>query len=360
VLGLALAIPAWAQSDMPFASCKIGSVIRNSVTRDADRTRLSGSPQAPVTIECDTTRLFADEVEWGEADETLLARGNVVLVQPGLTVVADRAELYRKTQLGTFHKAGGTVRLTDRQVERSLFGTLEPEVMFWGERLEKIGPATYRLTNGGFTTCAQPTPRWEMSGSSGTITLDKRAVLRNAILRVKNVPVFYVPLIYYPIGEDDRSTGFLLPTYSTSTVKGKGLSNAFFLVLGRSQDATFYHDWFSKAGQGFGAEYRFVSGPSSHGDGRLYVLDEPARLAADGITEEQAARRSYTINGSASQALPRGFHLFAHSRYYSNVSTQRLYQQSVLDSSSRDRSFGASLNGNIGRYRLLRRTRLLQ
>ena len=39
--------------------------------------------------------------------------------------------------------------------------------------------------------------------------------LRNAVIRVKDVPIFYLPVLYYPIQSDDRATGFLLPTYGS-------------------------------------------------------------------------------------------------------------------------------------------------
>ena len=68
----------------------------------------------------------------------------------------------------------------------------------------------------------------------------------------------YLPIFYYPIQEDDRATGFLIPTYGTSTLRGQSLSNAFFWAISRSQDATFLHDWFSKAGQPMGGEYRYI------------------------------------------------------------------------------------------------------
>jgi len=106
--------------------------------------------------------------------------------------------------------------------------------------------------------------------------------LKNAVLRVKGVPLLYVPVMYYPLGEDGRSTGFLLPTYKTTTISGWGISNAFFWAINRSQDATFYHDWTSKAGQGMGTEYRFVSAPGSSGRGKLYMIDENERIAEDG------------------------------------------------------------------------------
>jgi LPS-assembly protein len=352
--------PALAQTDVgPFGSCKKGFAIRASAEplfAPDDKTKvvgtlLRGAPRNPVTIECDDTRVFADEVEWREADEVALFRGNVVLSQSDLNVAAEKAEFHRATRNGTFYNATGTAHLTDRQVDRSLFGTLEPEVAFRAEKLEKIGPRTYRLTNGGFTTCAQPTPRWHMTGSSGTIVLDKRAVLKNAVLRVKDVPVFYVPLIYYPLDDDDRSTGFLLPTYSTSSIKGTGLSNAFFWAIDRSQDATFYHDFYSKTGMGYGGEYRFSASPGSNGDVRLYILDEDEQVNEVG-TVVREAHRTYDLRGQASVGLPRGFRLYGRSEYVSDITTKQLYQQNLAEASRRDRFVGFNLNGNIGRYRI--------
>ena len=73
--------PASAQAtDVgPFSSCKIGNMIRASVETvyaEGDPNKpigklLRGSPLNPVSIECDDTRLFADEVEWREAEPTL-------------------------------------------------------------------------------------------------------------------------------------------------------------------------------------------------------------------------------------------------------------------------------------------------
>ena len=347
------------QTTGPFGECKTGLVIRVSAETLFDPNDkekpigrlLKGVARNPVTIECDETRIFADEVEWRDGDEVAYFRGNVVLSQSDLNVAAERAEFHRQTRNGTFYNATGTAHLTDRQVDRSLFGTLEPEVAFHAEKLEKTGPRTYRLTNGGFTTCAQPAPRWEMSGSSGSIVLDKRAVLKNAILKVKHVPIFYVPLIYYPLEEDDRSTGFLIPTYTTSSIKGSGLSNAFFWAIDRSQDATFYHDYYSKTGQGIAGEYRFVAAPGSNGQARVYMLDESEQADESGNVV-RAAHRTYDVTGHTSVSLPRGFHLYSRTNYVSDITTKQLYQQNIAESSRRDRYIGATLNGNLGRYRL--------
>ena len=115
-----------------------------------------------------------------------------------------------------------------------------------------------------------------MVSGNATLNLDDYALLKNSVFRVKGVPVMYLPLFYYPIQDDDRSTGFLIPTYGASSVKGQSLSNAFFWAISRSQDATFVHDWFAKAGQQMGGEYHF----SMRRRWRLPRGARPARGAA--------------------------------------------------------------------------------
>ena len=44
--------------------------------------------------------------------------------------------------------------------------TRKPTSISSGETIEKIGPKKYKITNGGFTTCVQPTPRWELSADT--------------------------------------------------------------------------------------------------------------------------------------------------------------------------------------------------
>src|SRR4029079_4800993 len=101
-------------------------------------------------------------------------------------------------------------------------------IYFFGEKIEKIGAKKYRITNGGFSTCVQPTPRWELSADSVVLNVDHYTLLRQAILKVKGVPMFYLPVLYYPTKEDGRATGFLLPTYGVSTLRGQTIHNAFF------------------------------------------------------------------------------------------------------------------------------------
>ena len=97
------------------------------------------------------------------------ASGHVVFVSPDNRVAAERHGVqHADADRDLLHCVRGSQPgAVGQSIDRSLFGTQEPDAYFWGETIEKLGPKTYRITSGGFTTCVQPTPRWELvSGPS--------------------------------------------------------------------------------------------------------------------------------------------------------------------------------------------------
>ncbi len=304
----------------------------------------------PVVVTCTNWILIADRITYDTISENVQASGNVSFIEEDLTIYAERALLNRRTRLGTFFTARGWAKIGDEPDKRSAFGTMEPDVRFYGQEIAKIAAKRYTIKAGAFTSCVQATPRWEMATSETTLTLDKYALLKNVMLRVKDVPLLYVPIMYYPINKEDRATGFLMPQYSSSTYFGKSFTNAFFLVLGRSQDATFYHSFNSKTGQGLGSDYRYATN-GGRGDAKFQMTQERARFASDGVTTTAAATRSISIDGSGNQQLPRGFAVNGYIHYFSNIVTQQL-QEDITDASQRNRDFTAAMYGRLGRTRL--------
>ena len=103
------------------------------------------------------------------------------------------------------------------------------------------------------------------------------------VLRVKGVPLLYLPVIYYPMQDDDRATGFLLPTYGTSTLRGQAISNGFFWAIDRSQDATFFHDWFTRRARASAAS--IATSPAT------------SRRATSGSTGSRSNETTFTEDG---------------------------------------------------------------
>lgn len=307
-----------------------------------------------VEIDCNDMQFFADEVEVFSDADRMRASGHVVFVSADNRISADRMDFNTKTRTGTFYIASGIANMQSRGIDRSLFGAQEPDAYFWGETIEKLAPKTYRITHGGFTTCVQPTPRWELVSDSATVTLEEHAILKNTVLKVKGVPLFYLPMMYYPINKEDRATGFLIPTYGASTVRGQTLSNAFFWAINRSQDATLYHDWYSKTGQGFGGEYRYVTGPGSQGNARMLVINEHDATyhLADGTEAVHPATSSYFITGTMGQRLTQTMRVAGNADYFSSTQSQQLYQQNPYNATNVTRRFNINLTDSIGRIGL--------
>jgi LPS-assembly protein len=307
-----------------------------------------------IDISCGDMRFSADDALDVYTDTgRLVASGNVVFVQGANQISAERVEFNTKTRTGTFYNAFGIATITT-PVERSMFGTQEPLAYFYGETIEKIGDRRYRIRRGGFTTCVQPTPRWEMVSTSATIELGDYALLKHTVLRVKGVPVFYLPVLYYPIQDDDRATGFLIPKYTKSDYRGQSFSNQFFWAIDRSQDATFMHDWFSKTGQGYGGHYRYSAAPGSDGDARIYLLNEheATYTGDDGVEVTNPALRSHLIQANATQDLGGAFRARARVDYFSDVRTQQTYSSDVYNLTNRRRTYGGTVTGVWGAYTL--------
>jgi LPS-assembly protein len=350
-LAIALGTAARASAQADVSGCKLSNLQGTSqqmVTREQDGKPerimvLTGEGSIPVRLDCDQTQFQAEYVEYFIDRNRIVATRNVLFVSTTSRITADRMEFDTKTKTGVFFNAFGQALLGDT-FERSMFGTQEPEAMFRGKEIHKIGPKKYRVVNGAFTTCVQPTPRWEMVSGSTTVNLDDYALLKNSVLRVKGVPLMYLPIFYYPIEEDDRSTGFLIPTYGTSTLRGQSLTNAFFWAINRSQDALIAHDWFSKAGQQVGGEYRYVMSPGSSGNIRTSMFDQKATSPANGAGQLDASR-SYRIDGGMTQNLGGGLRARANANYFSNGDTERLYQQDVTRATQSTRSFGGNITG---------------
>lgn len=309
-----------------------------------DHWKLTGG----VELEQKDTKLYADEVELFTDQNRAVATGNVVFTQGNNRIAADRAEFNTKTRLGTFYGASGiaNVQPPRRSGGAAMFApplsTQQTDVYFFGDVVEKIGAKKYRITNGGFTTCVQPTPRWDMHADTVVLNIDHYTLLRNAVLNVKGVPMFYLPVLYYPTKEEGRATGILLPTYGASSLRGQAIHNAFFWAIDRSQDATFMHDWYSKAGQGVSGEYRYNFGGGSDGTLTAFMLNQKATESERGSLPEE---RAFEIRGFANQILPGHLRARFNANYFSSLSVMQSFNTNIYDATRNSRTFGANVVG---------------
>lgn len=351
-----VAVPARAGAQQPAQRIDTTIAERHDVINDKEHHYVG-----KVEFEVGDAKLYADDV-WYYVDENrAAATGNVVFRQGTNQISADRADFDTKTRLGTFYNASG-VATAQPQRQGSRAGGIAPPpiagqdtiVYFFGETVEKIGPKKYKIVSGGFTTCVQPTPRWDLHADTIVLNLDHYTLLKQVVMNVKGVPLFYLPVLYYPTKKEGRATGFLLPTYGSSTLRGQSLHNAFFWAINRSQDATVLHDWYSKTGQGAGTEYRYNFGGGSEGDMRAHLLDQHAATytLSDGSQGATNAIRSYELHGSANQLLPGRLRARARVDYFSSIATNQTFNTNINDASNSRRTLGGNVFGAWRTYSL--------
>lgn len=331
------ALPAVAAAQVPGYDSKQFRIEQ----LDANHWRLTGQVEVE-NVDSQGHKFYASLVDIHTDTNQLEASGNVLYETPLARIAAERVVFDTRRGTGTFYGASGMASIGDR-ADKSMFGSLEPDVYFYGSIVQKTGEDRYRISKGGFTTCVQPTPRWEIVAGSFSINVGDYAILRNAVVHVKDVPVFYLPFLYYPIQDSGRSTGFLLPTYGRSTFQGQSISNAFFWAINRSQDLTVMHDWFTQTGHGYGAEYRWVRSGASNGNVRAYRLNQKAATVR-GVPVPEA--RSFLMNGSVNQALP--FRLTGRARidYSSRLQLNQLYSRDLYNATQGVSTITGNVSGS--------------
>ena len=151
------ASPASAQADADIANCKnphienldgIRFAVKNEQGVEEMRMILTGAPDRPVRIDCDDMHLFADQIEVFDDHQVGGDRQRRCSSRTTNRIAAERLEFDTKTRTGTFYNAAGTLSMAGR-ADRSLFGTQEPDAMFCGEEIDKLGPETYKIVHGG-------------------------------------------------------------------------------------------------------------------------------------------------------------------------------------------------------------------
>lgn len=256
-------------------------------------------PQAPIGLPApapqrDSTPIEDQEIHF-EADSMEATRDGEFLLKGAVTIQQGDRRL--ETRDAVYNDTTQSFKV-DEPVEYS-----DPELTVSGDsaRLEPGGGATFegaqfalpgrgargsaariRATTQGeldlrdvrYTTCPIGNEDWVLRASN--IDIRQRAgfgVGRGVRLDFKGVPILYAPIISFPVG-NERKSGFLFPTFGTSSRSGTSLAVPWYWNIAPNYDATFTPTYFSKRGAKLDSELRYLS---SFGRGLLdaqYLPDD--------------------------------------------------------------------------------------
>jgi len=224
-------------------------------------------------------QLEAEQVRYDAAKRLLDAEGNIRLLGPGLLV--------------TGAKVQADLRQDTATVQHARYYTAE-RASGKADTLEQINREVMKLESATYTTCDPQDPTWLLSAR--TITLNQgnhQGTASSVVMRVRDVPVLYLPYIRFPIG-DERLTGFLFPSLGNSDKLGAQAKVPFYWNIAPNYDATFTPWFTSRRGTLLESEFRYLH---SINNGKL-DLDY---LSRDKLTGESryAVRWQHTGNPRA-------------------------------------------------------------
>ena len=204
-------------------------------------------------------QIEADEANLRQAENRGELIGNVRLRDQGMLVVGDRAEL----QLDN----------GEAKVENAEYVLHKSHVRGNALYAKREETAVIRLKDGTYTSCEPGSNAWHLKGNN--ITLNPATgfgTATNVTLRVKNIPVFYTPYIYFPI-DDRRQSGFLPPSLSSSSDNGLTLQTPYYFNLAPNYDATLYPTYMSDRGLLMEGEFRYLTKSSEGQFGGAFLDD---------------------------------------------------------------------------------------
>jgi LPS-assembly protein len=322
--------PAAAAGDEQAAECTPDAPCLTA-GRQEQITREHARALGFVDLDFGGSRIQADELDIyttthpdGRETHRIEARNNVVFLRGDERLAGDSLTMDLSTGRGTFENA---------------LGYTSPGVFIEARRIERLDAHTYRIEGGKFTSCSQPTPRWSFSATSATVKVDDRILARNVLMKVKQVPAFYIPIFMYPIQEDQRSSGFLFPRFGKDNYRGYNIGTGFFWAMGRSFDQTFYFDHYTQYGQGYGHEFRYALPSPSNGNFRTYLFRR---------TKGGQAGWEHDINWTGVQMLPGKVRLAVRVQESSTIQFQEQFQDDLDLASRRNRFSTVSLQRGFG------------
>ncbi len=241
LLATLAAAPAGAEEQQPLL------LQANALSYDQERGIVTA--EGDVELASGERILRARRVSYDQRRDVVTASGEVAILEPsGEVLFAEFAEL--RDQLRNGFMRGIRLLLTDRS-RLAARGAERRD----GNRTE--------MDRAVFSACQlcpdhpQRPPLWQIKAVKVIHhQTAQRIDYEDAFLEVYGIPIAYTPFFSHPDPTVKRRSGFLTPTYGSSTELGLKLVTPYHFVLGPHRDATFQPLFTSKEGVVLAGEYR--------------------------------------------------------------------------------------------------------
>ncbi len=235
----------------------------------------------------------AQEVTYDRASGVATAKGAVTIINAdGSVESADEARLDKDFETG--FASGFAARLSDgSQIAAATVTRRSPDI-------DELHKAIYTPCE----VCAEdPNPTWSVQADK--VTRDKAKgliIYRNAVIRVKGVPLLYLPAFWTPAPDAPAKSGLLTPRIGLTDRRGFTYEQPYLQVLSPSSDVVISPQFNTSVNPFLNLTYRkrFYSGDLNVRAGYTYEREVDGRGNRFGET----ANRSYLLARGLFQLTP--------------------------------------------------------
>jgi len=299
-VGAAAAIAAAAIALGLLADASPAAAQRRSLVSFPARPKPAANPSLKNSKEQMLVR--ANEVDYDYTNERVSAVGNVQIYYGAATLEADKVIYDQRTK--RLH-AEGNVRLSEGDGKVTYGEIIDLSDDFrdgFVDSLKLEGPEQTRMAasraerksgdltvlySGVYTACEpckddpRKPPKWQIKAARVIHDQGEKMIyFEDAQLEFFGVPLAWVPYFSAPDPTAKRVSGFLVPTYHTSTAYGVSVSVPYYWALAPDYDATITPVVTTKQGPLLEAEWRqrFVNGSYTIRTTGIFQLDKQAFL----------------------------------------------------------------------------------
>jgi LPS-assembly protein len=208
---------------------------------------------------------------------------------------------------------------TSRNSSRSEDSRGDAETIFF------TGENNKSLKNARFTTCESGVDDWYIKAKEIEINdYSQSGVAKHAYIEFKGVPLLYTPWVSFSYNQQ-RKSGFLAPTYGTTTSNGLEFLIPYYWNISPNLDATLATRYLSKRGMQYQGEFRYLK-ENFAGIANLEYLPSDSQRDSD----------RYFINLKHQHNLGSGWsggyniEKTSDDQYFSDLSTQIITTSRVL------------------------------
>ena len=201
--------------------------------------------EGDVQISQGYRQVRSDTAVVNQVNRQVILEGNVRFREPGMLLLGDSAKVDIDSK--EVEIANATYVLHEAAV-RGNAGTLSRTQ----EGIIVIDEATYSACEPGDNTWQLVTKEIGIDQNTGFATV------KNARLEVKDVPIFYIPYIKFPV-DDRRSSGLLFPTLGADKENGLDIAQPIYWNIAPNYDATFTARYIQERGIGLGLDFRHLN-----------------------------------------------------------------------------------------------------